>query len=50
MSIAAKTDKLKGTDKNLIWLTNDAKKIPVLIKFSIPVGTGQLTLSSASCI
>ena len=48
LSIGAKTDALKGKDKNLIWLTADAKKIPVLMKFSIPVGTGQLTLSSAS--
>lgn len=50
LSIDAKTDKLKGTDKNLIWLTADAKKVPALIKFSIPVGTGQLTLSTATGI
>lgn len=50
MSIAAKTDKLKGTDKNLIWFTADAKRIPVLVKFSIPVGTGQMSLTSASGI
>jgi len=50
ISIAAKTDALKGKDKNLIWLTADAKKIPTLIKFSIPVGTGQLTLSNATGI
>ncbi|MET0760493.1 MAG: DUF3108 domain-containing protein [Flavobacterium sp.] len=50
ISIAAKTDALKGKDKNLIWLTADTKKIPALIKFSIPVGTGQLTLSNASGI
>ena len=48
ISIGAKTQALKGKDKNLIWLTADAKKIPALIKFSIPVGTGQLTLTSAS--
>jgi hypothetical protein len=48
LSIGAKTDALKGKDKNLIWLTADAKKIPALMKFSIPVGTGQLTLSTAS--
>ena len=47
ISIAAKTKVLKGTDKNLIWLTADAKKIPTLIKFSIPVGVGQLSLTSA---
>ena len=50
ISISAKTDALKGKDKNLIWLTADPKKIPTLIKFSIPVGTGQLTLSSATGI
>lgn len=48
ISIAAKTKALKGTDKNIIWLTADAKKVPALIKFSIPVGTGQLTLTNAS--
>jgi hypothetical protein len=47
ISISAKTDALKGKDKNLIWITADTKKIPALIKFSIPVGTGQLTLSNA---
>src|SRR5574343_388331 len=50
LSISAKTDALKGKDKNLIWLTADANKIPALLKFSIPVGTGQLTLTSASGI
>ena len=50
ISIAAKTNALKVKDKNLIWLTADSKKIPALIKFSIPVGTGQLTLSSATGI
>ena len=50
ISIAAKTNALKGKDKNLIWLTADSKKIPALIKFSIPVGTGQLTLSNATGI
>ena len=50
LSIGAKTDVLKGKDKNLIYLTADAKKVPVLMKFSIPVGTGQLTLTSATGI
>jgi hypothetical protein len=50
ISIGAKTDKLKGTDKNLMWLTADAKKIPCQVKFSIPVGTGQLLLTNASGI
>ena len=50
LSIGAKTNVLKGTDKNLIWLTADTKKVPVLMKFSIPVGTGQLVLSSATGI
>jgi len=50
ISISAKTDALKGKDKNLIWLTADAAKVPALIKFSIPVGTGQMTLKTASGI
>ncbi len=48
MAISAKTNKLRGADKNLIWLTNDTKRIPVLVRFSIPVGTGQLVLSNAT--
>jgi len=48
LSISASTNKLKGADKNLIWLTTDAKHIPCLIKFSIPVGVGQLTLLKTS--
>ena len=48
ISIGAKTQALKGTDKNIIWLTADSKKVPALIKFSIPVGTGQITLTNAS--
>lgn len=50
MSIASKTDKLKGADKNLIWFTADAQKVPVMVRFSIPVGTGQIVLTSASGI
>jgi len=50
ISISAKTDVLKGKDKNLIWLTADTKKIPVQILFSIPVGTGLLKLAEASGI
>ena len=50
LSIGAKTKVLKGKDQNIIWLTADAKKIPALIKFSIPVGTGQIKLSNASGI
>lgn len=50
ISIAAKTQALKGTDKNIIWLTADAKRIPTLVKFSIAVGTGQLSLTNASGI
>ncbi len=38
---------LQGSEQNIIWLTADTKKIPVLIKFAIPVGTGKLELASA---
>ena len=50
ISIGAKTNKLRGTDKNIIYLTADAAKVPALIRFSIPVGTGQLTLTNATGI
>ena len=45
ISIGAQTSALRGTDKNLIWLTADTQKVPGLIRFSIPVGTGQLLLT-----
>jgi len=48
LSIAAKTNKLKGKDQNLIWITTDAKRIPALIEFSIPVGVGQIALLTAN--
>ncbi|MBP1663817.1 MAG: hypothetical protein H6Q19_957 [Bacteroidetes bacterium] len=50
LSISAKTDKLRGVDKNLVWLSTDAKRIPCMMKFSIPVGIGQVTLSKATGI
>lgn len=39
---------LKGSNSNLIWLTADANKVPVLAKFKIPVGNGELKIKSAS--
>lgn len=48
LSVGAKTNALRGKDKNLLWLTADANKVPVYIQFSIPVGTGQVKLTSAS--
>jgi hypothetical protein len=48
MSISAATDKLTGKDKNLVWFTADDRKVPVMMRFSIPVGTGELTLKKAS--
>jgi hypothetical protein len=50
LSIGAKTNALKGKDQNLIWLTADSQKVPVLLKFNIPVGNGQLVLTSATGI
>jgi len=46
--IAVNNDALKGTNKNIVYLTADGNKVPILIKFSIPAGTGQLTLTEAS--
>ena len=45
--VSANEASLKGRGQNIIWLTADSKRIPVLIKFAIPVGTGKLELSSA---
>jgi len=45
---ASKSDILKGNNSNLIWLTADENKIPVLAKFKIPVGNGELKIKSAS--
>ncbi len=50
IAVGAKTDALKGKNNNIIWLTADDKKIPALITFNIPVGTGRLTLTNASGI
>jgi len=50
LSVSAQTNKLRGKDQNIIWLTADAAKVPTQIKFSIPVGTGHLVLSRASGI
>ncbi len=48
LSLSAKTEVLTGKDKNLVWFTADEKRIPVFAQFSIPVGTGQLELTSAN--
>ena len=48
LSIGANTSALRGKDKNLLWITADSKRIPVFIQFSIPVGTGQVKLTSAT--
>jgi len=47
IAIAANSDVVKGKDQNLIWFTVN-KKIPALIKFSIPVGSGRLILKTVS--
>ncbi len=36
--------KLQGNSNNVIYITADKNKIPVVINFSIPVGNGQLKL------
>ncbi len=46
IAVSAQIKKIKkGT--NFIYITADKNKIPVLIKFSIPVGNGQLKLTKA---
>ncbi|MDG5493191.1 DUF3108 domain-containing protein [Psychroserpens sp. SPM9] len=39
---------LKGNNDNLLWLTADDNKVPVLAKFKIAVGSGELKLKSAT--
>ena len=46
--IAVNNKTLKGTNQNIVYLTADKNKVPALIKFSIPAGTGQLALTEAS--
>lgn len=47
IAVSANSKKItKG--KNFIYLTADQNKTPVLIKFSIPVGNGQLKLTKAA--
>ncbi|NCT10958.1 MAG: DUF3108 domain-containing protein [Flavobacteriia bacterium] len=49
MSLTLKNDNaLKGTNDNLLWLSADVAKIPVLAKFKIAIGTGELKIKSAT--
>ena len=49
IGVSLKKDKLlKGKSSNIIYITADKNKVPVLIKFSIPVGSGQLKLTKAT--
>lgn len=50
LAVVSNSKKLGGGNSNLIWLTADAKRIPAQVLFSIPVGIGQLTLTSATGI
>ena len=47
IGVSVKNEKLlKTKDTNNIWLTADDKKIPVLIKAKIPVGSIQIRLKN----
>ncbi|MFD2823826.1 DUF3108 domain-containing protein [Lacinutrix iliipiscaria] len=39
---------LKGNNANVLWLTADENKIPVLAKFEVAVGRGELKIKSAT--
>ncbi|MFD1162505.1 DUF3108 domain-containing protein [Hwangdonia seohaensis] len=45
---SSETDVLKGKNSNFLWLTADKNKIPVYGKFKIPVGNGELKITSAT--
>ncbi|MGB0973455.1 MAG: DUF3108 domain-containing protein [Flavobacteriaceae bacterium] len=48
IGISLKKDNLlKGKANNVVYITADKNKVPVLIKFNIPVGSGQLKLTKA---
>ena len=42
------SDLLKGNNNNLLWLTADANKVPVYVKFKVAVGSGELKIQSAT--
>ncbi len=46
LSVSAKSKAMQGKGRNIVYLTADANKVPVLIKFNIAVGSGQLKLKS----
>lgn len=49
LAVSLKNDNsLKGTNDNLLWLSTDVAKIPVLAKFKIAIGTGELKIKSAT--
>jgi len=49
LAVSLKNDNsLKGTNDNLLWLSADVAKIPVLAKFKIAIGTGELKIKSAT--
>lgn len=49
IGISLKQDNLlKGKTNNVVYITADRNKVPVLIKFNIPVGSGQLKLTKAT--
>lgn len=49
IGVSLKKDKLlKGKANNVVYITADKNKIPILIKFNIPVGSGQLKLIKAN--
>lgn len=47
IAVSSNSNVLKGNNTNILYLSADSNKIPVLIKFSIPAGTGLLTLTEA---
>ena len=47
IAVSARSKKLKKGG-NILYITADNNKIPVLIKFNIPVGSGQLKLTKAN--
>lgn len=48
LAVSMKGNLLRGQNSNLLWLTADKNKVPVYAKFKIPVGNGELKITSAT--
>lgn len=48
IAVSGNMESINKNKANVVWITNDERRIPALIKFNVKVGTGQLTLAKMS--